>query len=228
MTQLERQLASQGQELSALREKLAIRGDPLPPREDTSVSEASHDVKMERAVVQAPVGLVASDGQASPVLEKSVRAVIDRVKDEEKQAQLAKDKEQREKRVKDRVEKLTPDLGLDGYQAGQLTKVLIDTDEKLAALRNGFRQGGGGPGGPGFDPTQPNPFTDIMTQRDEQLKLVLSSSQMEKLDESDPSRRWMRNMQNNNDPNQRGRNGNGNGGRRNNGNNAASNNNGNG
>jgi len=202
IAQLERQLSSQGQELSALRERIDLRDQPLPGRAaDEAVSEAAKEVKVDRAVVQAPPNLVAPNGEPSPVLEKSVRAVMDRVKDEEKQAEVAREKEAREKRVKDRVERLTPDLGLDAYQASQLTKILIDTDEKMAGLRGNMRQGP-----MGFDPTQANPFAEIMTQREEQLKVVLSSSQLEKLDESEPGRRWMRGLQNN-DPNQRNANG---------------------
>jgi hypothetical protein len=201
ISQLEHQLATQGQELTMLRDRFEVRDQPLPAHPaDTSVTEAAKDVQVERAVVQAAPSLVAPDGEASPVLEKSVRAVMDRVKDEEKQAELAKEKEQREKRVKDRVDRLTPELGLDAYQASQLNKILVETDEKMAALRGNWRGGG-----VGFDPTQGNPFADIMAQREDQLKLVLSSSQLEKLDESDPGRRWMRGMQNN-DPNQPQRN----------------------
>jgi hypothetical protein len=199
--QLEHQITTQGQELTMLRDRLDVRDQPLPTRPaNDSVSEAAKDVTVERAVVQAAPSLVAPDGEASPVLEKSVRAVMDRVKDEEKQAELAKEKEQREKRVKDRVDRLTPELGLDAYQVSQLNKILVETDEKMAALRGNWRGGG-----IGFDPTQGNPFAEIMSQREEQLKLVLSSSQLEKLDESDPGRRWMRGPQNN-DPNQPQRN----------------------
>ncbi|MFO0983092.1 MAG: hypothetical protein U1E76_15410 [Planctomycetota bacterium] len=46
--------------------------------------------------------------------------------------------------MKDRVDRLTPELGLDAYQSSQLTAVLLETDEKFNALRGNGRPGGFG------------------------------------------------------------------------------------
>jgi hypothetical protein len=184
---MEKQLASQGEQLRSLRERLDLRDAPLPARSTETVAEEPTSAKVQRAVVQAAQQpLVAANGEPTPVLEQSVRAVMERVKDEEKLAEIEREKLARERRVKERVERLAPELGLDAYQTSQLTNIFIDTEEKLSGLRNTWRQGAAG-----FDPAQGNPFAEIMTARDEKLKLVLSGSQMEKLSDSEPGRRWM-------------------------------------
>jgi hypothetical protein len=39
---------------------------------------------------------------------------------------------------------------------------------------------------------QANPMRTMLEERDEKLRLVLSASQMEKLEELEPARRWLR------------------------------------
>jgi chorismate mutase len=187
-------MASQQQELRELREQMELGIDSVPPTQRAGevkpANESPKDVNVERTVVQAAPTLVAPNGDPTPTLEHSMRAVVEEVKDEEKQARLERNKEAREKRVKDRVSRVTPELGLDAYQAGQLNKVLLDAEEKLADLRSSMRQPDAG-----TSSSQRDRLAEIMAQRDQQLKTVLSGSQMEKLADTEPRRRWTRKLQ---------------------------------
>ena len=125
---------------------------------------------------------------ATPAMQAAVESVLDMREDRERQEREAKRAEAQVKRLEDRIAKLQTDLGLDQNQTNSMRTVLQDEETLRNEARTKMREARDSGNMDMGNLRQV--WTDMTDTTNQAVQGILSPSQYEQYQESQPSNRW--------------------------------------
>ncbi len=147
------------------------------------VAEAYEAERKDTPASSDDIAAIVGDGSSlPPAFVASVGVALKEIREEEDRLREIKRQEERAARIEERLTQLQEELGLTGYQTGEMRVALTSLEEKREALRQSI-EGGGGDRREMFEG-----FRTLYEETSTQLQTILTPQQFEAYQQSDRGR----------------------------------------